>query len=333
MKVRNILRAIAVAAVLLYALGASAQTSILYDGVILDRPNVHDGNPAHILWNGTHYIWWGSKGTSGDVIYMSKKAGSLGAGGWAAPTKVFGKGQTGGWADNHTNDPSIIGGPFSFSGKNYALAMYYTADRNCGGCNNAIGVAYSKDGSIWNSVTLPVVVPGTNPTTLYGAGMSGAAKDPGSGAILHAYFDATYPNIRLNSSTDARTISPIPGNITQLASMGRFGDGQGPDIAYHAPSGYWYAAIKCTDQFGQYDGEVRLLKSTQPGTLLGAWTLLGFIDRSVTGTIHNAQPGLGKNLDGSLYVDGSGWAYVFFITGQPAPNITVRAVSQARFLP
>jgi hypothetical protein len=316
-----------------FATAVSAQTSIVYDGVILDRPNVHDGNPAHILWNGTHYIWWGSKGTSGDDIYMSKKVGSLGPGGWTSPVKVFGSGQTG-WASHHTNDPSVIGGPFSFGGKSYALAMYYTADRNCGGCNNAIGVAYSKDGSIWSSVTSPVVVPAVNPTTTYGAGMSGAAKDPTSGAVLHAYLDSTTtPNILLSSSMDARTIAPIPGNATQLASMGRYGDGQGPDIAYHSASGYWYAAIKCTDQFGQYDGEVRLLKSSQPGVLTGAWSLLGYIDRTVTGTANNAQPGLGKNLDGSLYVDGSGWAYVFFITGEAAPTITVRAVSQARFRP
>lgn len=316
----------------LLAIPSSAQ--IAYDGIILGRANRWDGYPSHLYFGGKHYIWWCSQGAnSTDVIYRSTKTGSLGPTGWSTPAQVFSEAQSP-WATHHTCDPSVIRGTFTYSGQTYTYALYYTADTNTSGVGGdaSIGVAFSNDGINWTSYPNAILFPaGTG--SGYGAGMSGVAFYPPTGQLMHAYLDSSVnPILRLNASSDGISFSPFPPQATQLHAAGRLGnDGQGPDISYNTADRHWYAAIKNHDPAGIYDGETRVLRSTNPDDLLGTWEVLGIFNSSVTGWPQNHNPGLSKNQDGTLYVDSQGWAYVFFSVGNERPDVGTWEVAQGRF--
>lgn len=323
-----------VALIMLAAFSGAASAQVVYDGVILDRSTKWDGYPAHLFVNGMHHIWWCSQGPgSKDVIYHSKKSSSLGPGGWSTPQQVLDHTQVS-WANGHICDPSVAYGSFNYNGTNYSYVLFFTAQVPSSGGNNSIGVAYSNNGINWVAHTSPVIVP-NGATTGYGAGMSGAAFNPVTGKLEHVYLDTTFsPLLRLNETTNGLSFAPSPPSATQLDAAGRLGnDGQGPDIAYNPIDGYWYAAIKCHDQLGVYDGETRVLRAVNPNDLLGAWQVIGVVNLKLTGLPQNHNPGLGKNSDGSLYVDAGGWAYVFFGVGQVRPAVDTWQVAQGRFRP
>lgn len=311
-----------------------ALAQIAYDGTILDRANRWDGYPAHLFYNGKHHIWWCSQGNNvKDVIYYSSKSNSLGPGGWSTPVQVLANAQVP-WASNHVCDPSVIRGSFSYNGNNYTHALYFTADTAGGDTEASIGVAFSSNGTSWTAYPIPVVSY-AGPSGLYGAGMSGVARHPSSGKIMHAYLDTTYnPLLRLNETVNGISFSPSPPWATQLHAAGRLGnDGQGPDIAYNTSDGHWYATIKNHDPQGIYDGETRVLRATNANDLLGSWQVIGILNSSVTGFPQNHNAGLGKLQDGQLFVDSQGWAYVFLTVGQQRPNVGTWQVAQGRFRP
>lgn len=328
---RRLRTVLALSLALLVAPSGLAQ--IAYDGTILDRANRWDGYPAHLFYGGKHHVWWCSQGSNfQDAIYYAHKSGALGPGGWSSPVQVLAHAQVP-WATNHTCDPSVIRGTFSYNGQSYSHALYFTAD-NAGGTDNSVGVAFSNNGTSWISYPT-AVVPYTGPVGLYGAGMSGVARNPATGKIVHAYLDTTYnPILRLNETSNGVCFTPSPPWTTQLHAAGRLGnDGQGPDIAYNPSDGHWYAAIKNHDPQGVYDGETRVLRATNPNDLLGSWQVIGVFNSSVTGFPQNHNSGLGKLQDGQLYVDSQGWAYVFLSVGQVRPNVGTWRVAQGRFRP
>jgi len=321
--------------VLLGACQAVTAQTLIYDGIIANRAGKYDGMPTHLFSGGVHRLWWCSQGNVGEEIWYATKAGTIGIGGWSAPVKVFGTAQSP-WTVRGTCDPSVLKGAFSYAGKSFSYAMFYSSSRVAGGVgsNGAIGVAYSKDGTIWQAYPNPIIVPSTGSTTGYGAGMSGVAYKPGTTVIEHVYLDSTLnPILRLSEGTGGVSFSPLPGTATQLDYAGRNADGQGPDIAYNPVNQHWYAVIKNTDHNGIYDGETRILKAETPNSLLGAWQVLYVINSSTTGWPQNNNPGLAKNSDSTLYVDSSGWAYVFFTVGSERPNTGDWALAQARFWP
>ncbi len=325
---RLLLATIAAGLSFLFSASCSAQT--VYDGIILGRPNKYDYAPAHLFISGTHHFWWCTSGTAGDEIWHSTKAGSLGAGGWTTPVKVFSKAQSP-WTFQHTCDPSVIQGSFPYNGTTYSYAMFYTSARATGGTDNAIGVAFSRGFLNWTAVPTPIVTPSTS-TTGYGAGTSGVAYKPGTTTIEQVYLDSTLSTkIRLTEGTSGFSFSPIPGLATQIASSGALGNGESPDIAYYPTDQHWYAAISNTDSSGSI--ETRILRAVDVNSLLGSWQVIGTLGPAVTGLAWNHNPGLAKNANSTLYVDGSGWAYVFFGAGAARPNVDTWDIAQARFRP
>ena len=312
-----------------------AFSQVAYDGVILDRGNRWDGYPAHLYDNGRHKIWWCSQANGWvDAIYYSEKAGSLGPGGWSTPQQVLHQSQVP-WAGVHVCDPSVIRSSFSEGGASYSYALYFTSLSSASGGQNEIGVAFSNNGINWTPHDTPVVSPDPsgNPGA-YGAGMSGVAINPAVGKLLfHVYLDTSYsPLLRLNISYDGKNFFPSPPYATQLHAAGRQGiDGQGPDIAFNTSDNHWYATIKNHDQNGIYDGETRVLRATNAFDLLGGWEVIGIFNSTVTGYPQNHNPGLGKLPQGQLYIDGDGWAYVFFSVGLEPPSVTTWKVAQGRF--
>jgi hypothetical protein len=74
-----------------------------------------------------------------------------------------------------------------------------------------------------------------------------------------------------------------------------------------------------------------VLRSSNTNDLLGPWVEVGTFNSAITGNLSNNNPGLGRNSDGMLYIDGQGWAYAFFGTG--THNSSTWQVAQGRFRP
>lgn len=313
-----------------FALSAICSAQLIYDGIVQGRANKYDYAPAHLLVSGTHHLWWCTESSTGDEIWLSTKPGSLGAGGWSTPVKVFSKANSP-WTFKHTCDPSVVKGSFPYNGTTYNYALFYTSARATGGTNNSIGVAFSRGVLNWTAYPTPIITPSTS-TTGYGAGTSGAAYLPGTTTIEHVYFDSTLsPTIRLAEGTGGITFSPQPGNATQIAASGALGNGESPDIAYYPTDQHWYAAISNVDSSGNL--EVRILRAIDANSLLGSWQVIGTLGSAVTGLPWNHNPGLAKNSDSTLYVDVSGWAYCLFGSGLARPNVGTWDIAQARFRP
>jgi hypothetical protein len=91
--------------------------------------------------------------------------------------------------------------------------------------------------------------------------------------------------------------------------------------------------IKDHDPNGIYDGETRILRAVDANSLVGSWQVIGALNSTITGWPQNHNPGLAKNADSTLYIDASGWAYVFFGVGLERPNTSTWEIAQARFQP
>lgn len=140
-----------------------------------------------------------------------------------------------------------------------------------------------------------------------------------------AYDDTTMnPASRLKQSSNGIAFTPSPPTLTQLSTAAP-GQSLAPDISYNSLNQRWYATVQVFDQ------EVRILRARNTNDLLGPWDLIGTFNSTVTGNVRNNNPGLGKNGNGSLYIDAQGWAYVFFGTG--TNQASTWQVAQGRFRP
>lgn len=331
--------------VILDVSGYFRPSPIVYDGEILGRANEYDAYPAHIFDTsaGRHRIWWcGYGSTESDAIFYSSKAGQLGPGGWTSPSEVFTQDQAG-WTTRHTCDPSVVKSSFSYAGSSYSWALFYTGwwtsgcppETTCLSGRNAIGVAYSNNGTSWTPYSNPVLKGDPSVITNYGAGQSGVAKGPdATDPWIHVYRDTTrFPYIVLNETTNGRIFTPVPPQPTNIAAGGRLGAAQAPDIAYNPANHRWYVAVQTTDPDGVGGGEARVLRATCADTLEGSWEVIAIFNSSVTGWPQNHNPGLGKTPEGRLYVDATGWAHVFVSTGNMRPDTESWQISQGRFRP
>lgn len=315
---------------------APADAAVYYDGVIIDRPNKYDAYPTHLFIDGVHHVWWcsNSNETADDGIFLATKASSLGPNGWSTPEELFNHTDSP-WATHHVCDPSVLKARFLYGGNEYAYALYYTADdaSRPEGVNNSIGVAFSNNLTSWVAHSEAVILPDNGFEGNYGAGQSGTGFGPALNTIYHTYFDATNGHrVRLKHSTDGLTFGPTPSIDTFLTNAGRTGtDGREADIAYNPLDNRWYAAITSTDPWGGPLGEVRMLRSSALNSLTASWQLLGIINKNLTGEELHHNPGLAKNEDGTLYIDGSGRAYVFMGSGPDFPDFLEWKVTQARF--
>jgi hypothetical protein len=309
---------------------------VVYDGAILDRVGKWDSYPSHLFYGGKHHIWWcsrssvqGSLSTFVDGIFHAVKTGSLGTGGlggWTGYTEVFNHTQSP-WSSNHTCDPSVVLGTFSYNGKTYSMAMYWTSDTNMvtAGVDNAVGVAFSNDGIAWTPYPFPVITTYNSPNGTYGAGAGSVNFDPTTGRLVYAYDDTTLsPVSRLKQTTDGISFVPTPPYATQLSAAGP-GQGSAPDIAYNPQNLRWYAVVQVLDQ------EILVLRASNQNDLFGPWDLIGVFDSTITRNASNNNPGLGKIANGTLYIDAQGWAYAFFGTG--TSNASTWQVAQGRFRP
>jgi len=314
-----------------------------YDGEILEAdPTVtihpHSYAPAHLFHEGKHKMWWCDWSNHHypwqDAIWYAEKTGDLSdTGGWSTPVMVHNINNIT-WGEFHTADPEIITGNFTYNSNSYTYALYFTSviDLGVEDYVNRIGLSFSNDGQNFTASTPdPVITPdGPHTPPAYETGMSGMSWDPVANKYVHAVFDSTVGNLVTRRYSDDGIVWTAPGINTKINEIGRSNGGQGPDIAYNHHDQHWYAVVKCPDSSAVYDGETRVARSVDKDDLLSDWQLLKIIDKSITGNRGNHNPGLGKNQDGSLYIDDQGYMYVFFGTGTGFEGDATVRVGQTR---
>lgn len=312
-----------------------AAAELQFDGQVLDRANAWDSYPSHLFIGNQHHLWHCSTSSDGSDAIFHSTTSSLSSGSWSTPTLVLDRDDVV-WADQHTCDPTVLLGDFSYGGQSYTYAMYFTADDGSigVGVNNVVGVAFSNDGVSWTVHGTPIITPQNGLNGTYGVGGSSAAWGPDPGVIQKVYRDTTvdgnfYGRHRLQTSMDGVDFGPDPALVTQLTEAGHGGfSGTEADIAYNPIDGHWYAAISSLG-FDPDFFAVRILRSSLPGDLGGSWEVVGDITESLVGSERPNNPGLARNENSTLYVDPMGWAYVFFGTGPQ--NVFLWELAQVRF--
>ncbi|MGB2606121.1 MAG: hypothetical protein WBC78_21120, partial [Candidatus Sulfotelmatobacter sp.] len=132
-------------------------------------------SPSVIENGNTRQIWWCSKGVNpsdksqdtDSIYYESINTSTHESFG---PVLVLAE-TPGAWDSAYTCNPKVIGGVFASpldDGQTYTYAMYYVATTEPDGANNSIGVAFSKDGIVWNKYPKPVIQ--STSQTGYGVG-------------------------------------------------------------------------------------------------------------------------------------------------------------------
>lgn len=168
-------------------------------------------------------LWWCGLGPASDNIFFQeidleeRSAGPIVSA--IQPTPAA-------WDSLHTCDPSVIRGRWTYEGRTYTYAMYYTGtdDPANQGATNGIGVAYSNDGRTW--VKYPYSVyrnPRTQPPS-YGIGQQAVLSTDGASAISLIVNDVRPnpdpngpPNVsdwKLFHSADGLRFTPA-GHITK----------------------------------------------------------------------------------------------------------------------
>jgi len=228
------------------------------------------------------------------------------------------------WIANHTADPVVLKGSYpGLDGHVYPYALYFTADDGGGTLGNVIGLSLSDDGIHWIPFGDGPIIrsDGNSHGQRYEVGMNTVAWDPINKQYVSIIFDSEVQNgLTLRTSRDGMDWRmEYPAAYLPFLSFPDKDRGikycQGPDLAWCQEDGHWYAAVKCDDENGTYDGRSIILRSHLPGDLTGQWDIIRIIDRSVTGQLCNHNPCFSRTGSGQLYVDDEGCFYCFFGMG------------------
>lgn len=210
------------------------------------RENRYNYSPSVIQSGEVRQIWWCGQAVnptnkSQDTDAILYESVNLKTNQTTPPVTVLAETE-GAWDSAYTCNPKVIKGTFINplgDGKTYSYAMYYVATANTSGNVNAIGVAFSNDGMVWNKYSRPVIMP-TSPSG-YGVGQPAVYNSDGKAAIWMFYENddqiehhvaATSPDgLHFTTEGTLTTAGLNPNSV--LSSWG--------DMAYDSTNGYWYA--------------------------------------------------------------------------------------------
>jgi hypothetical protein len=335
----------------------SIDAAVAYQGEIISGPQNHAYGPAHMYKNGIHRLWFMDldSGRQHDQIYYTEKTSNLMiTSGWNTPFVCFTKNDVPfsylGEPCNHVGDISLVFGDFDVYGTQLTnvFGMSFTSGHGTGDNWNCIGTAYTSTGySNWWVMSNPTIIEDKTHTQGYGVGMGSVAWDPVNENYVQVYYDESYyhaVNPKVMDNTGKARVSlelvnwyPLYPNLaldTKLDESGRFGFGQGFDIAYNSSDQRWYGVLKCpggADVDFRWDAEVRILRATEQNSYVCDWETLGVIDYTVTGNAGNHNPCLARYSDGSLYTEGD-FMFIFFGTGTGHDISDYVRVGQALYL-
>lgn len=119
-------------------LSASAPTAatLVFDGIAFTYPH-YDYAPSMMYDGGRMKIWW-CRLLWADAIAYREFDGATWTNGQIVMERTVGS-----WDDQHTCDPSVVQGSFSYGGTHYSYAMYYSGADLTHINFTRIGVAFS----------------------------------------------------------------------------------------------------------------------------------------------------------------------------------------------
>ncbi len=293
-------------------------------------------SPSVIENGNTRQIWWCSKGVNpsdksqdtDSIYYESINTSTHESFG---PVLVLAE-TPGAWDSAYTCNPKVIGGVFASpldDGQTYTYAMYYVATTEPDGANNSIGVAFSKDGIVWNKYPKPVIQ--STSQTGYGVGQPTLYNADRKAAIQMFYEDSTPTAHHVAAvSTDGLHFT-VQGTLT---SNGLDPDDPEPtwgDMAHDSMAGEWYAVfnrplrrpISTTGgiaEWGQYG--IELYKIPQNALLTGSspWQQLANMDTNATGFESNFIAGFVRDSYGNLNLASYPTIQMYTSVSYPQPS-------------
>ena len=315
-------------------------------GSVAGRQGVYDYSPSVLQSGNTQQIWWcGYDDNSTDRKQLSDTISYISI---DLTTQVRSRPRTvltetpGAWDSVFTCNPKVIYGSFTNplgNGENFTYAMYYVGFGSIAGGDNAIGVAFSRDGITWKKYPHPIINPGEG--AVYGVGQPAVYNDDQNSAIRMFFeSDSPYPHHEEAISKDGVNFVGIGILTTNGLSDPDLSWG---DMAYDPQSGSWYAGFNAglrnpsttggILERGQYG--IKLYRILASSLLTGAtpWELLGNIDTSLTGYEANFIPGFVRDNYGNL-VSGSGVQMYTSISDPPPPwNASPAAAGKSGDIP
>ncbi|MGH2813311.1 MAG: hypothetical protein ACRDI1_11465, partial [Actinomycetota bacterium] len=292
----------------------------------------YDYAPSVIEEGGVRKVWWcGNERLEAFRDYIYYREQVLATGKLSPIRRVLGP-RAGKWDSRFTCDPSVVRGSFlnPEDAGVYTYAMYYTGTSSMTGQRNAIGLAFSNDGSRWKRFQnggKPLISPAgrdLDSELCYGAGQP-SAHNGGAAAISLFYMDdsatgwcsdRTFVRASPNGiHFDAPVpVSPFP---IQISNRGAHVDPHpaDADFALEPSSGLFYAAIGTP---GHHDGRFQFgVYRMLAGELMvgqGDWELQAVVDTASTGRRLNDSPAFLTDGSGNL-AGPPGEARVYFGTG------------------
>lgn len=298
-------------------------------GSVAGRAGVYDYSPTVIQSGHLRQSWWcgGAYNPERTAYYsdtIQYRSVDLSTGAQYGPVPVLGE-TPGAWDSVFTCNPRVVQGVFANplgDGQSFTYAMYYVGLGSDPGSNNFIGVAFSNNGISWRKFPHPVISPETQKG--YGVGQPVAYNTDHLQAIKLFYEDDS-PSLHHVEATSVDGVHFVP--LGTISTNGT--DPNSPtwgDMAYDAPSGYWYAAFNTNPrdplttggviERGSYGFELYRIPDASLLTGIVPWQLLGTVDTNLNGYESNFLPGFVRDLYGNLI---AGSIQVYTSVSNPPP--------------
>lgn len=286
-----------------------------------------------------HYYWCGygdlksaptsgqPNGVSTDNIFTMSYDTATGTS--SAVTDVLGPNQSStAWDNSFVCNPGVVMGKFTYNGKSYNTALYYTAtDLAHHSRYNRLGVAFTNDWHTFVKYPNPVLVPPCNDYQAatggsYGNEMPTPYNADGQGNILLFHVQgcrtdpndaSTQHNVYLRAtSTDGIHFTEGTKPVTDNGFVKPDGTPyQNPPnnvvFAYDKVTSEWYAVVEHEGETsrpseGTYGFDLYKIKSTSIFSGATAWQKLTTVDTNLTGYEENFKPALTRDIYGRVNV-------------------------------
>ena len=297
-------------------------------GAVVGRYERWDYSPSVIQTGNLRQFWWcgtarNPEKTSQDTDTIQYESIDLVTGQHIGPITALAE-TPGTWDAAYTCNPKVVQGHFSNplgDGLTYTYALYYVATPNTSGSANAIGVAFSNDGSRWKKYPSPVI-PTTN-VNGYGAAQPVPYNSDGQQAIT-LFFEDDAPPLPADHHWEAVSTDGVHFTIKGLLTTKGLNLVPNPtwaDMAYNVEDGYWYALFNLASRLpattgnifehGQYGFQVYRIAHDDLLTGKTGWQELKTWDTNSLGFESVFLPALTRDGDGNLYHDGSSTIKIF----------------------
>jgi len=322
---KHALAACVLAVASLAAPSAARATTQAAGGFVVGTSGHYDYSPTVIQQGSVQdFYWCGDSTRTTDTIFREQYSLSPSVHVTIPQTPVLAEGPAGSWDSLYTCNPDVIRGSFVNplgNGLTYTWAMYYVGTAVPPGVDNAVGAAFSTDGSTWVKAPQPVITPPNPGRGFYGVGQPNVSYVNGTLTMLYERFETGFTHWMATSADGVHWTTAGQLSTTGLPSP----EPQWGGAAYDPADGRWYATYHEPLRPPGTTGGVA--ERGQPGVTLyatsdplnGAWTELDTVDTVTTGYEANFIPALLRQADGTLYGPGLPSVTLYLSTSNPRP--------------